>query len=1024
MKKLLAIVIAITVFCGMLSVSFIGMAAKKNVELADIQRFDAKLSSMINQEKTMFSPNGSVADLSDGEQINRLIVKASGEIDDMGAINTAEGLLDLHIFQYATAAAAEEAYSYYKTNKAVDWVEYDRVVETEAVEPTVNEEWLTFDSSKHLSWGADYMGVDNFIEEISSRTLDNVIVAVVDSGIDTDHPLFKGFYDPASNPEGRILKNGENFSSSQNNIPFEDDDGHGTHVSGTIVDLTPSNVKILPVKVLDIQGGGFVSSVALGVLYAAYNGADIINMSLGGGVDGEGFIDEYVIDIAYDLGVLTVVAAGNETADTDGVTPAVVDKCITVSAVNKALSSSWYSNFGESVDVCAPGDNILSASMGGGYVYYNGTSMATPHVSAVAALYLSQNPSLSVAQLDNAIVSNAVDVGADGKDSYYGNGLVYAKAEGIDNLGLLNIGYSSRKSVDTTDDIYFEDPVEVSLDCAGAEEIYYTTDGTNPAVSATAKLYTEKFEVANTTQVRAIAYGANKNTALSIPVERKIIIYDTQPAYRLYDNGSELIGYTGILPESFTVPEIYTSIGDYAFADMGDMEAFYLPDSVTEIGEGSFMNNYFEVFDLNGVKDISALAFSFTYVSELKSDGIESIGTKAFYRADISEADLSDVKAVDDYAFSSATFSSEFDMPNLTEIGDYAFMFADGYEGVCSCPNAKNIGNYAFCFSNVLADAYMPEAVNVGAYAFYGAGISEVYMPKLKNAPEYAFAGNSDVSIRLPELTTVGECAFALSDAVISQETLNNIESVGYGAFYFAIMPQTTVMPKLTYAGEYAFVYSRGWVSASFPKLTYADEYAFACAYFSSIDVPVLETCGKYAFYYTDLIDVVDMPALKNVGDSAFELCYATKINLPAAETIGSRAFADSEVIAVVLSDKVTYIGENAFGYTAVICDESAYVRRYAEKHDVNFALKGTVFTVNFYNAYGRVVSTQEIVAGESAVPPASPFAFGQIFQDWDVNYECIVYDADIYPLYENIFTAIYNAIMMLIVNMLSGLIG
>ncbi len=1011
MKRFLAVILTVSVLLGTLSVSFAGSAADNIVELSDIMQFETELESMISEENTKIQDFSNLLAPVPEAASNRLIVKANGPIDDMGAVSKVDGLLDLHIFQYDSPLSAKLAYTYYQSCKNVDWVEYDSVVESQAVEPTVNEEWLTFDGSKHLSWGADYLGIDSFISEIADKSLENVVVAVVDTGIDTDHPLFNGYYDPAANPNGRILKNGENFSVSQNDVPFEDDNGHGTHVCGTIVDLTLSNVKILPVKVLDMSGEGFNSSVALGIIYAAYSGADIINLSLGGGIDAESMISDYAIDIAHDAGALPVVAAGNDSIDTDNISPAIIEKCITVGAVNQTLYSSDYTNFGESVDVCAPGDAILSANMGGGYIYFDGTSMAAPHVSAVAALYLSRNASLNNNQLTQAIENNCIDLGVDGKDFYYGHGLAFAQANNFENLGKIDIKYSSKESVDTAVDVYFDEAVTVSLECENAAEIYYTTDGSNPAVSAAAKLYSGEFEIADTLKLRAIAYGENKAESQSLPLERKIYTDSEESIYVLHGNGNKLIGYTGILPLNFTVPEKYTSIGDYALTLLSDIESLTVPDSVTEIGEGAFMTTSFASVDLGSIKHIGKLAFANCSIEELIAPSVQSVGEKAFYFSVIYEGDLSGVKTVGNHAFDSAQFDS-LNMPDVTEIGNNAFAFSAAWIDQLSFSSAKSIGDYAFYYSQVLYDADMPEATQIGIHSFNNANIYYVNMPLVEYAPDYAFANNYEVEINMPALTAVGEYAFAGAYVRIPQETLNNIETVGEYAFYTAVMPEKTVMPKLTYAGEFAFVHCDGWREASFPKLTYADEYAFYGSFFESVDVPELENCGKYAFAWSGLIGEVTMPKLKTVGDGAFEVCYFTKINLPSAETIGSRAFADGDVIAAIITDKVTYIGERAFTNTSIIGDAGSYAQQYSEKNSVNFVEKDTVFTVNFYNANGKVINSQQVAAGEAAVEPKEPFAFGQVFQWWDEDYTCVVSDLDVYPMYESIFTIIYYRII------------
>ncbi|NEO26899.1 MAG: peptidase S8, partial [Kamptonema sp. SIO4C4] len=177
--------------------------------------------------------------------------------------------------------------------------------------------------------------------------------------------------------------------------------GHGTHVAGTIAQSTNNNygvagiahnAKIMPIKVLGQGGGGTVSDIAEGIRFAADNGADVINLSLGG--SGESKLMEEAVNYAYDKGVAVIAAAGNENRNSASY-PARYPKVLSVSALDAAQNKAPYSNFGAGVDISAPGgsDNgkIIQHTIDprtGEAVFagYQGTSMASPHVAGVAAL--------------------------------------------------------------------------------------------------------------------------------------------------------------------------------------------------------------------------------------------------------------------------------------------------------------------------------------------------------------------------------------------------------------------------------------------------------------------------------------------------------------------------------------------------------------------------------------------------------------------------------------------------------------
>ncbi|GKX65703.1 S8 family peptidase [Inconstantimicrobium mannanitabidum] len=265
-------------------------------------------------------------------------------------------------------------------------------------------------------------------------------VAVVDTGVDYNHPALKGKID---------LANAYNFVSNNKNVM--DDQGHGTHVSGIITTNTKDNyglmgitgqlnVQILPVKVLDSNGSGDSDIIAQGITYAVDKGADIINMSFGG----EGTSPEInnAIQYAVQKGVIVVAAAGNDNTDCSTFTPASLDNVLTVSALSMSDRKSSYSNYGNAVELSAPGDMILSTYPNGRYAFMSGTSMATPVVTGIAAIVKAQNPTLTAAQIEKILEKSSVDLGVKGKDKYYG----YGKVDAYKALNsMVTLGTSSTK---------------------------------------------------------------------------------------------------------------------------------------------------------------------------------------------------------------------------------------------------------------------------------------------------------------------------------------------------------------------------------------------------------------------------------------------------------------------------------------------------------------------------------------------------------------------------------------------------
>lgn len=388
----------------------------------DLLAFSGAVSDMI-REYGLEAPAGDVG-LADAEleeyASGRLIVKAAGEIDPLDALSVAEGYDDLHVLQFADAAAAKAACETYWDMDGVEYVQPDVIYEG-AGQPAGErpaEEDVSLLETEYQSWGygSDYMNMESYktwLEDTVSRR-PGIVVAVTDTGVMADHEFL----------QGRVLTNGYDFVN--NDADPDDDYGHGTHVSGTVVDGTLDNVKILPIKVLNENNSGTSLQIAMGIRYAVQQGADIINMSLGG--TGMNYLEKEAIDEAVEAGITVVVSAGNDNADAGNKSPACFDNVICVAATDGYERSS-FSNYGDVVDVTAPGDSIKSsipyeegAEEWERYDWWNGTSMAAPHISAAAAMLLSAHQTYTPAQvklrLEQAATYEIDQLGSD----WYGEG--------------------------------------------------------------------------------------------------------------------------------------------------------------------------------------------------------------------------------------------------------------------------------------------------------------------------------------------------------------------------------------------------------------------------------------------------------------------------------------------------------------------------------------------------------------------------------------------------------------------------
>lgn len=284
-----------------------------------------------------------------------------------------------------------------------------------------------------------------------TRGNSDVVVAVIDTGIDLQHPDLNC----ATSTGQSKLVSGWNFVDNSNNP--DDNNGHGSHVAGIIAACTDNaagvagvapDIRLLPLKALNDSGNGAYADVADAIIYAANNGAKIVNLSLGGASSSSTLAA--AVQYAYSRGVLVVAASGNAGQPTIYY-PAAYTQAVAVGSTTPSDTRSYFSNYGDGLDVVAPGSNIIStvpvppgtSYQDYGYAYKSGTSMASPHVAGLAALIWSVAPDLTHDEVRAAILSTTDDLGSQGFDPDYGYGRINA-------LKAL-VAYAGIKVQDTSD---------------------------------------------------------------------------------------------------------------------------------------------------------------------------------------------------------------------------------------------------------------------------------------------------------------------------------------------------------------------------------------------------------------------------------------------------------------------------------------------------------------------------------------------------------------------------------------------
>jgi subtilisin family serine protease len=278
-------------------------------------------------------------------------------------------------------------------------------------------------------------------------------VAIIDTGIDLSHPdlVDKIWANPGENPDNSADDDGNGYVDDVHGYDFVnedgdpgDDHGHGTHVAGIVAAATDNGLGVagmapanplMALKVLSSSGEGSYFDVARAIDYAREQGARVMNLSLAG-LDDSSVLHE-AVQAATAAGAVVVAAAGNcgSGCSIEGqyyvnpiLYPAAYDEVLAVGATGGNDEIASLSEHHPYVDVAAPGIGVYSTTRGGGYGYKSGTSMATPHAAGLVALLWAAAPALTQAEVVEQIAQGAEDLGAPGKDDYYGWGRINARS--------------------------------------------------------------------------------------------------------------------------------------------------------------------------------------------------------------------------------------------------------------------------------------------------------------------------------------------------------------------------------------------------------------------------------------------------------------------------------------------------------------------------------------------------------------------------------------------------------------------
>lgn len=901
-----------------------------------------------------------LADINDiylGEFESRVIVKTTREISDENSIAFASGFAGLNILQYRTKQEAEDAVKYYSSLKYVEYAQVDFEITTQEIYQYESAypvpDYSDINSLNHLSWGADLLGVDVFQQAIYMKyegDLPVVYVAVLDTGIDTDNEFLQGriAYDL-----GISFYDSELYLDGQSKYKFEDDNSHGTHVSGTITDLTLDNVKIIPIKVLNGEGSGSLSNILSGMEYVLWlkeNDTNVVafNMSLGG----YGYSKEYneTINLLYDKNVLAIVAAGNENYYVEEFQPANCEKALTISALSqneyyeKFPYIAYYSNYGSLIDLCAPGskilscvpdectyDEIYSSETGGRYAVISGTSMATPHITGLVALYATYYGSeYNVEQVEKEIKSNTYDWGDPGRDDQYGYGvptMVFAledkelTSEPLLNYGKVNGTYN-----------FDSDSIDVIINNTNPNyagllyKIYYSLDGSMPTMVCYDE-YSGDITLNNSALLRFVIY-----------------LFDNEGQVHGHSQIYEVTYYKGALTANSDGTGFEITSYGWIKSYTSGLKDVVIPEYINGIKVKYLASNLFYGLNIESVKCESDVDIFYPFVSCPSLKSIELHSSKADWIAE--------------YCFG----LKEVILPNISELGSLA---------IGECYNLERI--------------VAPKVSEIKSWAFQGC-------KKLK-----------EIEIDWTSLTAIGNWALANCESLQKEDfNLSNLESLGEYAFYSTNVKSITLSEKIKDIPEKSFSFCRNLQYINLEHIETIGDGAFEfCSNLETVDVSGVKSMGEEAFSFSG-ITYVDLTALSTLGAEAFDYCWNLKVVL-----LGSNEYLISQSVAWLSNyyTRVLLIDKEYDGPIGTFLTEN-YSYRYDEFENYPYVLLASrqIVTATFQFADGTVICTDYYLPGDSVMPPTTFSYLKHTYKllNWTSQWGTLLQEKDFDSIYGN----------------------
>ena len=827
------------------------------------------------------------------------------------------------------------------------------------------------DPSYSLQTYLDYLNLGTVWNKTKGS---GITVAIIDTGIDTDHPEFAGRISEYSYnaTEDKIVKDYILEDGSYDWSLVEDEQGHGTGVAGAlgasmnnnegIVGVAPE-VTIIVIKAECNANGAYArtSDLVFGLYYAIERDVSVVNMSFGAYSPTNPFAD--ATRLAVDSDVICVAAAGNE-GTTALCWPAADPNVIGVGALD---ADSWelapYSNYGDNSDIVAPG-TTYTAKMGGGYETVNGTSLASPVTAGVIALALTQERYATYEEVCTLLYASSYDLGDLGADWDYGFGAIDATALILEERGTITYDMLTDELEDETG-IFIRN--HTLQEMPAPERLYAIFDGWyyDPQCTQPYVYYEDRF----VTDLTLYAHWVNEEDGVPY-------------TYVELDDGTiEIRSYTG-RRKYITIPEMIdgkpvTSIGDFAFSGESALREVWLPDCLTHIGRYAFENcsNLLHIDIPEGVSEIEEGAFynnlRLSYVAFTGNSALEKIGNGAFaYCSKVTRFEVpAGVTALNGSAFVGTTSMQNFSV----QINNTAFTAVNG---VLLNYTASTVVAYP---AGRTGNETLPVTIRtIGAYAFAYTKRTEIALDGVQSIGAYAFTCAALEALTIPDsVTSMGASAFEFNFYLREVSLGAGLTSLPRGVFGYAFMLNSIEIPEgITEIGAASF-YKSALTSITFAensRLMVIGAKAFAQNTLTGVEIPAsVMAIGAEAFESNFALASVTFAEDSNLifidNQAFFRASALTVITLPARlATLGEYAFAESGLVGTIrIPASLTSFGAGAFASCSRLTAFAVEAGNTAYK-----AVKGVVYTLDgaALVAYptGNTATSYTVVAGTQTI--------------------------------------------------------